>query len=320
MQIAALIGIGAGLASAMLYASAWTGTVLGLFVLFFLSPMPVAIAGLGWGWGAGTIAAAAGAVAVVVAGGIRSGLVYLIAIGAPAAVFSYFALLNRPADADGTVEWYPVGRIIAWATLWSALAATAALLSIGTDAETIRTALLDLLNKTFFAGNMGPGGTKLTPEQKANFAALMTAFLPWAFATTWFTVAMLNMWAAGHVTARSGRLARPWPELSHINLPPGMAIAFGIAVLGMMSSDMLGLVASCFASALLFAFMLVGLGIIHRYTRGYAIRPVLLTIVYAGLLFLPPFSNLLVAFVGLSEPLLRNRAPPAPPFGPNGQA
>ena len=308
MHISAIIGIAAGLASAILYASAWTGTVLGLFVLFFLSPMPVAIAGLGWGWRVGATAGATGTLAVLASGGTRSAIVYLIAVGAPTATFSYLAMLNRRSE-DGTTEWYPIGRILAWATLWAALAATAGILSIGSDAAAIRASLLELLDKTLFVDAMSPGGAKVTPEQKTAFAALMAAFLPWAFAPTWFTIAMLNMWAAGAVTARSGRLARPWPDLTAITLPPGMALAFGASVLGMMASDMLGLVATCFASALLFAFMLVGLGIMHRLTRGYAIRPLLLAIVYAGLLMLPPFSNLLVAMLGLAEPFLRGRPP-----------
>ncbi len=317
MQIAVIIGIGAGLASAVLYASAWTGTVLGLFVLFFLSPMPVAIAGFGWGSGSGTIAAAVGAVTVLASGGMRSGLVYLIAVGAPAAVFSYFAMLNRVRDDDGTLEWYPIGRIVAWATLWAALASCAGLLGIGSDAASIRAAIQELLEKSMLLEGMSQSGAKITPEQRAGFAALMTAFLPWAFATTWFMVAILNLWAAGHVILRSGRLMRPWPDLSAISLPPGMGLAFGAAAIGMMAGNMTALLASCFASALLFAFMLVGLGVLHRLTQGYAVRPLLLAIVYTGLMLLPPFSNLLVAMVGLSEPYLRGRIPPgAPPQPP----
>jgi hypothetical protein len=319
MQTAILIGIGAGLASAILFASAWTGTVLGLFVLFFMSPMPVAIAGLGWGWGAGTVAAASGAASIVAGGGVRSAVVYLAALGAPAAVLSYLALLNRPAEAaegTGAVEWYPIGRMVAWATLWAGLVAAAGLLTIGSDFASVRAALLDMLEKTIFLDAGSAGGGKVTPEQKQAFAGLMTAFLPWAFATTWFTVAILNLWVAGHVTARSGRLIRPWPDLSTIVLPAAMPLGFGAAVIGMMLPDMPGLVSAAFASALLFAFMLVGLGILHRLTRGFAVRPFLLAAVYGGLIFLPPFSNLIVALVGVAEPFLRRRLPP--PAGQQG--
>ncbi len=309
MNTALLIGIGAGLASAVLYASAWTGTVLGLFVLFFMSPMPVAIAGFGWGWAYGALAAAVGCIVILFSGGPWSGIVYLIALGAPGAVLSYLALLNR-TNPDGTVEWYPVGRIIMWASLWAGVTAAAGLLTLGTDFAAVKATIVEMLDKSLFAEGTGPGGRTVTAEQKSTFAALMTAFMPWALATTWFTVAILNVWAAGRVTVKSGKLARPWPDLSSITLPPGMALGFGLAVIGTMMPDMAGLIASCFASALLFAFMLVGLGILHRLSRGYSIRPLMLAFVYAGLVFMPPFSNLIVAMIGLAEPYFRGRMPP----------
>src|SRR5262249_18412206 len=161
-------------------ASAWTGTALGVLVLFFLSPLPVAIAGLGWTWGAGVLAAAVGTATVAAAGGTRSGLVYAIALGAPAAAFAYLTMLNRPlsaggatgdAAAAGDVEWYPIGRVVAWASLWAGLTAAVSLLSIGTDVASIRVALLDVFEKSLFSEGAGPGGRKLTSEEKNAFVA-----------------------------------------------------------------------------------------------------------------------------------------------------
>ena len=51
-----LIGAGAGLVSAALFASAATATALA-GVLFYLAPLPICLAGLGWGWMAAAIAA-----------------------------------------------------------------------------------------------------------------------------------------------------------------------------------------------------------------------------------------------------------------------
>ena len=234
MQLGLLIGMGAGLASAALFASAWTGTALGVFVLFFMSPMPVAIAGLGWGWAAGALAAAVGTVVVALAGGASSGTVYVVALGAPAAVFSYLALLNRVVDVSAgaasdterpamATQWYPIGRLLAWASLWAGLIAAAALLSIGSDVPSVRSALLDVFEKTNIASAMGPGGRALTAPEKNAFIALMAALFPWAISTVWFTIAMLNLWAAGHITRASGRLTRPWPDLSALSLPPAAA-------------------------------------------------------------------------------------------------
>ena len=50
MPFSLLIGLGAGLVSALLFASASTGTLLGLLVLVFLTPLPVAITGLAIVW------------------------------------------------------------------------------------------------------------------------------------------------------------------------------------------------------------------------------------------------------------------------------
>jgi hypothetical protein len=325
MQLAILIAIGAGLASAALYASASTGTVLGVFVLFFMSPMPVAIAGLGWGWASGAIAATVGTLLASFIGGPRSGVVYLVALGAPAAVFSYLALLNRqvalePEAGNGragaATEWYPIGRLVAWASLCAGLIAATALLGTASDAAGVRTALAEVLEKTRLAEAMGTGGRALTEREKTAFISLMAVLLPWAIATMWFTVAMLNVWAAGHVTRASGRLIRPWPDLSAITLPPALPLAFGAAVLGTFLTDMPGLIASGFASALMFAFMLQGLALLHRVTRVTSLRPAILGTVYASLLFLQPLSGLAVAMIGLAEPFLRSRIPPQGPPGP----
>ena len=327
MPIAFIIGLGAGLASAALFASAWTGTALGVLVLFFLSPLPVAIAGLGWGWACGALAATVGMAIVAVAGGGRSGLVYLIALGAPAAVFSYFAMLNRSVPADGSsrdggegsvvVEWYPVGRIVAWASLWAGLTAAVSMLSVATDVAMLRAVLLEVFEKSSLFDGLGQSGKKLTNEEKNAFVAVMTVFFPWAIATMWFAVATLNLWLAANITHRSGRLARPWPDLSALQLPPAMPLAFGIAILGTFASGMPGLVASGFASALMFAFMLAGLAILHRVSRGHSMRPMLLGLVYSSLMFLSPFSTLLIAMLGLAEPYLRRRIPPGAQPPPN---
>ena len=141
MQINLLIGLGAGLVSAMLFASASTGTVLGLFVLFFLSPMPVAIAGLGWGWRAAAAAAFAAPIAIATLGTPRGAIFHVLAIGAPTAILSYLALLNREVvTSDGVVatEWYPTGRIVAVAALIAGTLAAIGLLSTASDVDGLR--------------------------------------------------------------------------------------------------------------------------------------------------------------------------------------
>ena len=58
MQIV-LVGLGAGAAAALLFASVASGS-LAAIVLFYLAPLPILIAALGWSHLAGLIAAGVG--------------------------------------------------------------------------------------------------------------------------------------------------------------------------------------------------------------------------------------------------------------------
>ncbi len=312
MPLALLIGIGAGLASAVLFLSASRGTP-DVVLLFVLSPLPVALAGLGWGWLSAAVAAVVAATAAGMVGTGRTALVHAVALGVPMVTFCYFLMLNRPvAAADGSnevaLEWYPVGRMIAWASLGAGIISALALFGTASDAEGLRRTFLEVLDRVNVL--RGADGRDLTAEQKQAFARTFVYIFPWAIASMWFVIAIANIWVAGHVTRLSGRLARPWPDLSAITLPAWMALAFAASVALSFLPDMTGLVASGFASGIMFAFMLLGLAVLHGMTRGSAMRPMMLTMIYLSLLFFSPISSLAVALVGLAEPMLRNRRPP----------
>lgn len=322
-----LIGLGAGLVSAILFASASSGTPFGLFVLFLLSPLPVVIAGLGWGWGSSALAATIAALALAVAIGPRAALFHVSALGLPAAFASYLALLNRPLTvaappaAAGTarapgVEWYPIGRILTWAALWAGILTAAALFSTGATIELLKAALADTFEKLLAIGGIGFGRSRtLTDAEKSAFIDIMLATFPWAIASCWLVMAVINLWIGAHVTALSGRLGRPWPDLAETQPPRMLPLAFATSIALTFLPGMAGLVASGFASALLFTYMMIGLAILHAVTRGLPTRPILLGLAYLSLLLLSPFSSLLVAMLGLAEPVspVRRRPPPPPP-------
>ena len=54
-----LVGLGAGAASALLFASVTSGVILSIF-LFYLAPLPIMIAAQGWSHWAGLVAAVTG--------------------------------------------------------------------------------------------------------------------------------------------------------------------------------------------------------------------------------------------------------------------
>ena len=331
MKINLLIGLGAGLVSAMLFASASTGTVLGLFVLFFLSPMPVAIAGLGWGWRAAAAAAFAAPIAIAAVGTSRGAIFHVLAIGAPTAILSYLALLNREvATADGAVatQWYPTGRIVAVATLIAGILAAIGLLTTASDVDGLREQMRATAERVFVLSSSlpeppAPAGTPagkqtapkpaFTPEQLNGLANVLVGMFTATLANMWMCIAMLNMWLAAIVVRKSDRLSRPWTDLSELRLPPSMAIALAAAVGLTFLPGFAGLIGSGFAAAIIVAYLLVGLAIIHNVTRGHAARPLILAGIYALLFVFFVLTGPALAMVGLAEPFSPLRRNPPPP-------
>lgn len=319
MPFALLIGLGAGLVSALLFASASTGTLLGLLVLVFITPLPVAITGLGWGWPAAATAAVSAPVVIALLVAPQAALLHLLALGLPTVILSYLALLNRPVFEDGKerIEWYPVGRIVAITAVIAGCLATISLLTTATDMEGLRASLRETFERAFLhqIETIPSGGQTLGEQEIATLTELMVVSFAGAIATMWMAIAILNLWLAGLVTRTSGILVRPWPDLSALAMPRQMSIVFAVAIALTFLPGYLGLIASGFASAFIFAFALVGLAILHDVTRGMAIRGLVLFAVYASLVFLNPFSGLAVAMIGLAEPIspLKRKLPPAPP-------
>src|SRR5712691_11872129 len=117
MQIG-LIGIGAGAAAALLFASVTSGAWLWV-LLFYLAPLPIMIAGLGWSHWSALTAEFTGALALGLAFGPMFFFTFLAGAALPAWWLCYLAMLARPVGNGGaaTLEWYPPGRLVSWAAI-----------------------------------------------------------------------------------------------------------------------------------------------------------------------------------------------------------
>jgi len=136
-----LVGLGAGAAAALLFASVASGALVSI-LLFYLAPLPILIAALGWSHWSGLLAAVTAAACLGFAFGTLFFAAFLIGIAVPAWWLGYLAMLARPADgAGGDVEWYPPGRLVLWAAALGAVAITVGLLQLGTDEASIRSSL-----------------------------------------------------------------------------------------------------------------------------------------------------------------------------------
>lgn len=312
-----LIGVGAGLVSAVLFASTMTGSALAM-ALFYITALPGFLAGLGWGTTAAIIAAVTGAALSAVLLTPLAGLGYFLTLGLPIAVLCHLALLARPGNETagdggqrdgGAMEWYPPGRIIAWIALMAGGVAALSVPLFGLDVETYRANLQQILDKTLL--NQLPGGVPpgMSKEQMGPVIELLIRALPAASAIVWLTIMILNMWSAAKIAAASGRLIRPWPDLTMMRYPGVLALGFVAALLGTFTPGILGIIATGFAGALLVAYVLLGLVVLHVMARQSPFRHIILGALYLGI-FLFGWVALVVAMIGIGDPMfkLRERA------------
>src|SRR3954466_8924977 len=106
----AFIGIGAGAAAALLFASVTSGSLLSV-LLFYVAPLPIMIAGLGWSHWSALIGASTAALTVAALFGPVFFVGFLASAGLPAWWLSYLTMLARPVAAGNggapALEWYP---------------------------------------------------------------------------------------------------------------------------------------------------------------------------------------------------------------------
>jgi hypothetical protein len=297
-----MVGLGAGAAAALLFASVASGSLLSLF-LFYLAPLPILMAALGWSHLSGLIAAVVASVCLGLVFGPLFFFAFLLGIAAPAWWLGYLALLARPA-ADGEVEWYPPGRLVLWAAALAAGVVAIALLQIGGDTDTIRNGLKEALGRLL---RLETGGAPDEPLSLPGIAEperlieLLVIMLPPVAAGCGALTLVLNLWIAGRVVDLSGRLKRPWPDIPGMTFPRSAPALLALAIAAAFVPALVGLIATLFAGTLSIAFTLLGLAVLHAVTRGVPGRTAILGGAYAAVFVLgwPALAAVLLAIADM---------------------
>lgn len=298
MQIV-LIGLGAGAAATLLFASVVSGSLTAIF-LFYLAPLPILIAALGWSQWAGLIAAVSSAVAIGAFSGVFFLSVFVIAFGAW--WLGYLALLARPVSngsGDG-LEWYPVGRLVLWAAVVGTLIVAAAIPNFGTDQESLQAGLRKIYGRILNDPSVVDMLVVAVPPAAAVFSTIIN---------------VLNLWLAGRIVKLSGRLKRPWPNIAAMTMPVSAMAALAAAIAGFFLPDLVGIFSGVLAASLFMAFAILGYAVLHTITRGIGSRVFLLAGAYAAaIVFFWPIVA--VALLGLSETAFNLRGRIAGKGGP----
>jgi predicted membrane protein DUF2232 len=309
----------------LLFASVTSGIWLSI-PLFYLAPLPIMIAGLGWSHWAALIASLTGALTLGTVFGAVFLFAFLAGAGVPAWWLGYLAMLARPVTATGVggqqvaapLEWYPPGRLVIWAALLATLVVIVAIPNFGTDVDSFRDGLRGALNTILRAEIAtqadAPSGISARSDRVIEF---LVSAIPLAAAVLATITNLFNLWLAARIVKFSGRLARPWPQLSDLRFPPLLTAALALAVAFSFVGGLLGIVAAIASAALLLAYGVLGFAVLHAITQGRQIRPFLLGLAYAAV-FLIGWPLLALCLLGLLDTafdlrgrVARKRGPPA---------
>lgn len=283
-----------GVLTALLFQGFLTGNPLWVIAAIF-HQFPLFSIGLQYGLRPFLIGSAVSLCCITLLSGVKPALLQGLFFLVPCLLVIFLALRHRQVS-NNQVEWYPIGRVVACLTAYTL--GLAAFLSI----TLLTNDNLQMLQQTFLEG-LG----KFNPNMEAlyrPFIVELVMILPAFFASFLFLFTLINAVFAQSVLQRFSCNLRPTPSMIHFELPwwPWWALAV-IGILAFFGSGSVGTISINMLWALLNAFMLEGLAIIHSYSTKYEQRNLFLWIFYT-LMVVFGWLALPVLIVGIFEPWL----------------
>lgn len=320
------IGIGAGIAAAILFSLAGRATIF-TAVLANLAPLPIMIAMLGYGLIAGASAVVSSTVTVAVLfyaqqrfghvnAAALAGLTFALFLGLPALWLSLLSVLSRAKGSPNWVvtsrvgsyfarEYCPLERVLSYgASICAAIGVAIALYvtslygGFEVALQKLSADITPLVEQMMKPHMPLPAGVNIQDIAKKTILAAA----PLAAGSS-LVMLMLNLWLAARVTLLSGQLPRPWPNIAReFSLPQAFLLVFGVTALaGPYVRGISGYIMIIIAATIGVAFALVGLAVAHYFLRGTRFRVPLLTFIYLSLALVAPAVALILVLTGVIE-------------------
>jgi Predicted membrane protein (DUF2232) len=150
------------------------------------------------------------------------------------------------------------------------------------------------------------------------FIDALVAIAPAAAVMVAVMTLTVNLWLAARITATSGRLHRPWPDLKLAALPPMTLAALCVAIALCFTGGLPAMLAQIVTTALMMAYALAGFAVLHLLTLSFKGRALWLSCAYVlVMMFVWPLLamiglGLADAIFGLRQRYLQSRPPPLP--------
>ncbi len=286
MNRLALIAIGGGSASAMIFLSVMVSPILGLF-LSLMAPLPLFLIGLGIGPRLGALAGIAGTVVTAGVGDLLMAANFLFGNAIPVGIVLR-QVFQRRVRLDGTVEWQSSGWALSWLSVFGCLGAILAWNVSDDVAKSLRQAM-----------NVTAAG--LSPEQIEAAVSTVAPLLPGMLIALWIVMLAINGAIAQSVLTRNGGNKRPSERLQDLRLPEWLSWALvGSAVVALVGGGDFTIVGRNLVIILSVPFLFLGLAVIHLLVRRTPFPHAVLAIFYF-LLIVTGWTLLVLPGIGMIE-------------------
>ena len=307
------IGLGAGLASALLFAASTRGSSFAIALAYF-APLPLLIGALGFSLIGALGGALLGALLLAHLAEPFVGLAFFLGFAAPALIAAGLAQHVFPAKSDGSSplpSFFGPGALLA---VLMALAVIAAWLGVAVliDVHHGFNGAMEAMLTRFAPAldEVVENLKKMSPDFEADAVKrLILLSAPAAVAASQTLLMAINLWLAARTVEISGRLGRPWPALpENLILPRLVAPLFVLSAGLSFNGGLIGALAGALAAASGLCLALQGLAALHAFSRISKFRGALLAALYASVFALEPWSLIILAFFGLIESVFSLRA------------
>lgn len=270
---------------------ATVGSALQALIFWILSLVPLFVSGLGFGLRSAIISVLSSAVVAAIAINTSFALAYAVISGIPVILLVRQALLWR--ESDGVRYWYPTGYLLMW---WAGICIFLTVLAMGLlhwD-DALRQGLINGFDQMLVQMEEIQGvAPTLTGT---DFVVLMPQFL----GPMWGVFILLSGCLAQGLVVRFQKNIRPSPELTKMELPKWLALAFiGAAALSVILDAAFPLLGAIVIT-LEILFFLQGMTVIHVVSHRWNARPFILGAVYVALVLML-WLALIITILGLME-------------------
>ncbi len=306
------IAIVAGIACALAILASITMGAPGMLLLL-AGPFPIYVATLAWGTHAGV---ASSIMAIIVASTLISppaAIIVGLLFSIPASIIGHQANLAQQEE-DGSMEWYPLPRLLFNLCIVLIIGLVAAGFFLGFNEQDVLPQMSEALRQLL---SQNPPPVPMTDAEIDNAAKTFFSVLPFVFSGFWLAAHAINLHLAAATCRMSGLMPRPRDDIAEtISLPRIAVAALLFGLLGsVVTAGPLQHIAGAIGGTFIMGFAFVGLGMLHRFARGNATGVVLLVASYV-LIILFYFPLILFAMMGISR-VMSNASNTPPNSGTN---